>query len=134
MKKFVKALSLTLVLAMLALSLAACGNKTLSGKYVSDDIDFVVGTYSASYEFEGNKVTIVKDVDMRVGQDPDPITFNGTYEIVEEDDGDLKIKLTLDGAEEDEHIKAGTYALEQGEDYIKIGLIKYTKAVAYKAI
>ena len=128
MKKTVKALSLTLVLAILALSLFACGGKTLSGKYVSDEIDFVLGSYSASYEFRGNKVTIVKDVDMRIGEDPDPITFNGTYEIVEEDDGDLKIKLTLEGDEEDEHIKAGTYALEEGEDYIKIGLAKYTKA------
>ena len=128
MKKSVKVLSMALVLVMLALSLVACGGKTLSGKYVSDEIDFVIGSYSASYEFKGDKVTIVKDVDMKFGQDPDPITFNGTYEIVEEEDGDLKIKLTLDGNEEDEHIKAGTYALEQGEDYIKIGPAKYTKA------
>ena len=128
MKKSVKLLSMALVAVMLCLSLFACGGKTLSGKYVSDEIDFVVGSYSATYEFKGNNVTITKDVDMKIGSDPDPLVIEGTYEIVEEEDGDLKIKLELNGEDEDDDIKAGTYALEIGEDYIKIASVKYTKA------
>ena len=124
MKKSVKLLSMALVVVMLCLAFTACG-KTLSGEYEAE-INLGIVSYTATYEFNGNKVTITKDVDAIIN-DPEPVEFTGTYEITEEKDGDLKIKLTLDGDAQDEHIKAGTYSLEIEEDYIKIAGVKYDK-------
>jgi hypothetical protein len=50
-------------------------------------------------------------------------TVDGKYKV---DDG--KITLTFDNEDDDVKSYNGTFDFEEGEDYIKIGLITYTKA------
>ena len=118
MKKSIRIIAaLALVLAM-CLTLASCGKK-LSGTYEAK-VDALVASYTATYEFSGSNVEITKKAEV-LGQSK-TTTFEGTYEITGEDD-DLEITITLD--DEDDDIKSGTFAFEEGEDYIKIGLVKY---------
>ena len=113
MTKLTKVLALVLVAAMLCIALASCG-KTLSGTYSAE----IIGT-GASYTFKGSKVTIKAKV---LGFEK---TFDGKYEIYEED-GAEKIKFTFEDDDAKEY--AGSFSFSEGEDYIKIGGIKYTKA------
>lgn len=118
MKKSIRIIAaFALVLAM-CLTLASCGKK-LSGTYEAK-VDALVASYTATYEFSGSNVEITKKAEV-LGQSK-TTTFEGTYEITGEDD-DLEITITLD--DEDDDIKSGTFAFEEGEDYIKIGLVKY---------
>ena len=118
MKKSMRIIvSLALVVVM-CLTLASCGKK-LSGTYEAK-VDAIVASYTATYEFSGSNVEITKKAEV-LGQSK-TTTFEGTYEITGEDD-DLEITITLD--DEDDDIKSGTFAFEEGEDYIKIGLVKY---------
>ena len=98
------------------LSLVSCGK--LSGTYESA----VLGTGS-KITFSGSKVTITAIV---LGQDVasiegkykvkgDEITFD--YSDKEENEDLNKILETLNG----------TLSFEKGDDYIKIGAVKYTK-------
>jgi uncharacterized lipoprotein YehR (DUF1307 family) len=113
MTKLTKVLALVLVAAMLCIALASCG-KTLSGTYTAE----VIGT-GASYTFKGSKVTITAKV---FGFEK---TFDGKYEIYEED-GAEKIKFTFEDDDAEEY--AGSFSFSEGDGYIKIGGIKYTKA------
>ena len=112
-----KLLCVALVVVMM-LSLVACSKK-LSGTYEAE-FDIKVMKYTASYTFSGNKVEIVKKT--TVFGVVDSVTFEGTYEITENDDGTMEITINLET--EDDHIKSGTYTFEEGEDYIKIGSSK----------
>ena len=122
MKLWIRILSLLMILALCTAVLASCA-KTLSGTY-EGEVDAVVLKYTATYEFSGNKVNITKKSTTILGT-VNTVELSGTYEITENDDGSMEITFTLDG--EDEQIKGGTYTFEEGEDYIKIGLSKYTK-------
>lgn len=122
MKLWIRILSLLMILALCTAVLASCA-KTLSGTY-EGEVDAVVLKYTATYEFSGNKVNITKKSTTILGT-VNTVELSGTYEITENDDGSMEITFTLDG--EDEQIKGGTYTFEEGEDYIKIGLAKYTK-------
>lgn len=122
MKKSIRILALIMVLALGMVMLASCA-KTISGTY-EGEVDAVILKYTATYEFSGSKVTITKKTTTLLGT-VDSVTFDGSYEIAENDDGTMEITFTLDN--EDEQIKSGTYTFEEGEDYIKIGLFKYTK-------
>ena len=97
---------------MLGTLLVACGKK-LDGKYTLS----VAGT-GADYDFDGSKVTITVKV---LGQNV--ASAEGTYSI--EDD-----KITFEFESEDEEVEkySGTFDFEEGEDYIKIGVLQYTKA------
>jgi hypothetical protein len=53
------------------------------------------------------------------------VSFEGKYEIAENDDGSMEITIALES--EDDEIKSGTYTFEEGEDYIKIAGIQYNK-------
>lgn len=98
-----------MALLMVGMMFVACG-KTISGTYSAEGY----GT-GMSYEFSGKKVTISVKV---VGAEAAAI--EGTYKI----EGD-KITLTFDGDEGKEH--SGTFDFEEGDDFIKIGIVKYTK-------
>ena len=107
-------LALTLVLGVV-FSMASCG-KLLSGKYKSG---------ITTYEFAGNKATVTYEL---FGFQK---SIEGTYKIAENEEGDMTITFTFEGEEEGSDDYAGEFAFaegtENGEDYIKIGLIKYTK-------
>ncbi len=122
MKKTVRILAVVMAVLMVTLVLASCG-KTLKGAY-SAEVDVVVLKYTATYEFSGKNVTVTKVVNPLIG-DSKTSTIEGTYEIIENDDGSMDIKFEFKTA--DDHIKSGTFDFEEGEDYIKIGIVKYTK-------
>ena len=113
MRKLTKIVALVLVVALACVALASCGKK-LSGTYKAE----VVGT-GATYTFKGSKVTITAKV---FGFEK---TFEGKYEIYEEDDAE-KIKFTFE--DEDAEQYSGSFSFSEGEDYIKIGGLKYTKS------
>ena len=123
MKKFVKVISALLVLAALCTVFASCA-KTISGKYTNDDLDFGIYSYKVTYNFSGSKVTITK-TSSGIISGSNTTTIEGKYEIVENDNG-MEITFTFETADDD--IKSGTYSFEEGDGFIKIAGIKYTKA------
>ena len=108
---FVKVIALALVVATLACVFASCG-KTISGIYSAE----ALGT-GAEFEFKGNKVSITVKV---LGFSGDPV--EGKYEI-----NDDKITFTFESDDSDVKKYDGTFDFEKGDDYIKIGGVKYTK-------
>ncbi|MBR5124829.1 MAG: hypothetical protein IKU90_06825 [Clostridia bacterium] len=122
MKKSVRILAVAMALLMVTFVFASCG-KTIKGSY-SAEVDVIALKYTATYEFSGKNVTVTKVVNPLIGESK-TYTIEGTYEIIENDDDTMDIKFTFET--EDEHIKSGTLDFEQGEDYIKIGVVKYTK-------
>ncbi|MBQ8431420.1 MAG: hypothetical protein IJX28_00900 [Clostridia bacterium] len=121
MKKFTKILALTLVAVMLVCTFASCAKK-LSGDY-EGEVNFVIGKASVTYSFSGSKVTVTSKT--TVLGNVNTTTYEGTYEIAENDDGTMEITLTIENG--DDNVKSGTYTLEEGEDYIKIAGIQYNK-------
>lgn len=114
MKKILSLTAVILVVAMLAMSLVSCA-PTISGTYYSGD-KTLTKTY-IELDFSGSEVTISQ---ITVGS----VTWETTasYSIAED-------KITIE-VPEDANILAkaynGEFTLEEGEDYIKIGAIKYT--------
>ena len=121
MKKSIRILAVVLALTAILCVLASCG-KTISGTYEAE-VDALIMKYTATYEFSGSKVNITKKTTL-LGS-VSTAEFKGTYEITENDDGSMEITIELET--EDDQIKSGTFAFEEGEDYIKIGLVKYNK-------
>lgn len=124
MKKSVKVLALVMVALMLCMSLVSCGKK-LSGSY-KGEINILLASYEVVYEFKGEKVTVTRQVESILG-DSEPFVLEGTYEITEDDDGELKIKFEYDKEDDKGVIKGGTFDFEEGDGYIKIAGIKYTE-------
>ena len=125
MKKTVlKVVALMLVAVVACMALVSCSKK-LSGSY-KGEINALVASYEVVYEFKGNKVTATRQVSSILGNS-DPVVIEGEYEITEAADGDLQITFTYPSDNKDEVIKGGTFDFEEGEDYIKIGVAKYTK-------
>ena len=120
MKNTIKIVSVVLLVCMLVLGLASCAKK-LSGTY-SAEVDLGLVKFTANYEFSGSKVTVTKITNPIIG-DSKTTTFEGEYEIIENDDETMDIKFTFET--EDDDIKSGTFDFEDGEDYIKIGIVKY---------
>ncbi len=109
MKKTIRVAALVMALLMVGMMFVACG-KTLSGEYSAE----IAGT-GASFEFSGKNVTITS----KIGG-AEIYSADGTYEI--EDD---KITFSFENSEAKEF--SGTFDFEEGDDYIKIGIVKYTK-------
>lgn len=118
-KTLVRVLSLALLTVMLVTVLASCGG--LSGDYVGE-IEVAGQKISVTYSFSGDDVTITTKTTI-LGQ-VNTETKEATYEITENDDGTKEITFTMeiDGKEE-----SNTVTFEEGDDYIKLGGIKYTK-------
>ncbi len=120
MKRTLKVAAIVMAALILCLALASCGKK-LSGKYSAD----LFGT-GTTLEFNGNKVKLGVTITL-IGE---VASLDGTYSI--DDD-----KITFDFVDEDgvENEKAkevlgkfkGEVSFEEGDDYIKIGGVKYTK-------
>ena len=122
MKKSIRIMAVVMALLMVTLVFASCG-KTIKGAYKADIGLVGLAGYTATYTFSGKKVEISKTATL-LGQST-TTNFEGTYEITEKDDGTMEITITLEN--DDDDIKSGTYVFEEGENYIKIGLVKYDK-------
>lgn len=122
MKRSIRFVAVAMALLMLCLALTSCGKK-LSGTYEAEIGVGALASYNASYTFSGSKVEISKTATLLGATKT--TTFDGIYEIVEKDNGKMEITITLDS--EDDDIKSGTFTFEEGEDYIKIGLVEYKK-------
>ena len=106
---------IALVLALsLVFVLVSCG-KTLSGTYATGEL---LGT-GATYTFKGSKVTVTAKV---LGFEK---SFEGKYEIFEDEKGAEKIKFTFESNDAKEY--AGTFSFSEGDKSITIGGITYKK-------
>ncbi len=110
-----KKLMCAVLVVVVMLSLVAC-SKQLSGTDQAE-FDIKIMKYTASYTFKGDKVEITKKTNV-FGM-VDTTSFEGTYEIIENEDGSMEIVISLET--EDDQIKSGTFTFEEGEGYIKIG-------------
>lgn len=115
MKKFTKALSLAMVLAIVCITLASCSS--ISGTYENNGF---FGLGSTELTFKGSKITV------EMGD----LEVEGTYKI-----NDDKITIEFPDENEDDlswsdlfKVLNGEHNFEKGDDYIKIGGTKYTKA------
>ena len=121
MKKTVRILALVMALATVLCVFAACGT-TLSGTY--SNVEEVLGIESgARIEFSGKKFEMTLIV---LGQEA---TLEGTYKIKDD-----KITFTFDEDEiENDWVKEAVEDMtdsvdfKKGDDYIKIGGVKYEK-------
>ena len=120
MKKTVSLVLVCVLLACTLITFVSC-DKMLSGEYTAE-VDLIIGKSSVTYKFDPfGKVTCTTNT---LGKEN---VQEGKSEL--NDAGD-KITLTFenkDGVEESE-----SYNFAQGEEngvkYVKIGLVKYTKA------
>ncbi|MBR2943460.1 MAG: hypothetical protein IKC16_00045 [Clostridia bacterium] len=116
MKKTVRIAALMLVLVMTVFVLASCGNKP-KGEYTAK-IEAFGQSVETTYDFGGKdftcttKTTVLGTVNTEVTE--------GTYEIIEAEDGSLEIALTVDD-------KTSTFTYEKADEYIKIGGVQYNK-------
>ena len=116
MKKIISTILVCVLLVSSLLALTSCG-KTLTGKYEANLIAAEV-----TYEFGAfGKVTCT--VDPIIG---DEKVYEGKYEF--NDAGD-KITLTFDSEDADEYEGMHDFSSgeEDGQEYIKLGLVKYEK-------
>lgn len=113
MKRIISTLLVCVLLVGCVFSLAACGKK-LSGTYKDP-------TGNVSYKFSGSKVT--KTTDNIIGDDT---VVEGKYSIEETEDGKFEITIEFEG--EDAYTVPFSEGEENGEKYIWMGLVKYTKA------
>ena len=120
-KNVIRIIALVLMAAALCTVFASCGKK-LSGKYTGK-LDILLASYTVTYNFSGSKVTVTKTGEI-LGQSK-TTTLEGKYEITENDNG-MEITITFETKDDD--IKSGTYSLEEGDGYIKIGGVQYNKA------
>lgn len=116
MKKTVRIAALMLVLVMTVFVLASCGNKP-KGEYTAK-VEIAGQSVETTYDFGGKnytctvKTTFLGTVNTEVTE--------GTYEIIEAEDGTLEIALTIDD-------KTSTFTYEKADEYIKIGGVQYNK-------
>lgn len=122
MKTFAKVLSLVLVATMVCVLFASCA-KTISGTYKGEVDAFGLAGAEVTYKFSGSKVSVTATASVFGFEKT--IESDGTYEIIENDDGELKIKFTFEDADAEKY--SGTFSFSEGDDYIKIGGAKYTK-------
>lgn len=115
-------ISLVLVAVMLVCVLASCGKKVASGSYEAE-LSVLGQSAGVTYTFKGNKIVAESKVEVLGFENT--TSAEGTYEIVENDDGDLEIKIDFD--DETEIFRDGTYSFSEGDDYIKISGVKYEK-------
>ena len=121
-KTITKILSLSLVAVILVCSLVSCGKK-LSGSY-SAELELFGQRGEVIYTFSGKNVEATFKTTVLGNVNKDTVT--GKYEIAEASDGTLEI--TFDFETENNWFKDKTVVLEEGEDYITLGTVKYTKA------
>ena len=114
MKNLVRILSVTLVVAMIAVSLVACGGP--SGTYTFGDTS-LTKTYT-QYKFSGSKFEFSSYV---AGNKVEATSYSGKYKVA-----DGEITFTWKNADGEE--KSDTQTYKENEDgSITIGIITYKK-------
>lgn len=121
-KTFIKILTLTLIAVMLVCSLASCGKKVSSGSYEAE-IEVLGQSWNVTYTFKGNKVEAVNKITLLGNVNSE--TAKGKYEIVENADGSMEITFKFE--EENNSFKNKTVTYKEGDGYIELGGVKYTK-------
>ena len=129
MKKTIKIISITLVIAMLTLVLASCGPKILLGTYTSEGSLGSIAGAKTSYTFSGVKNVTLTSTTTLLGS-TSTSEYKGTYELKTAADGTQQITLTFEDSDASSY--SGTYTFEQGKtedgvETIKIGMSTYTK-------
>jgi len=123
MKKTIKLVAVVMVIAMLALSLVACG-KSLSGKYSAT---FDIGLYetTTTYEF-GLFGKVTRTVTQEVfGGEPDTVVTEGKYEIMEDPENPESLIIAFEFEGEERTTASLDQGTENGTKYIKIGGRQY---------
>ena len=122
-KTAIRIVSITLVIVMACFALASCSNAP-SGKYSNDDY---------ALEFSGDTVEVT------YGGDSKKTTVEGTFEMGEDEEGNITITITLPESDSIldfsynalKLILDGTHTYNKGEDtkgaYIEIGSTKFYK-------
>ena len=125
MKKFVRIMSVALVVVMLCATLASCGK--VSGAY-SAKIDVLLASVEVTYDFGafGKVEMTVKGEALGA---TDTKTYEGKYEITEKEDDKMEITFTFDDENDDTKTYGGTqsFSIDKENDTIKIGLVTYKK-------
>ena len=125
MKKTIKLVAVVMVIAMLALSLVACG-KSLSGKYTAE-ANWGLGQTTYTYEFTmGGKVTRTTTTDTLFGN-PETKTAEGKYEIMEDNDDPEKLVIAFEFEGEDRVTYSYSEGTIDGEKVIIINGTTFTK-------
>ena len=118
MKRAYSLVALMLLASLLCTALVSC-SPTVSGSYYSGDKDGK-GTY-VSFEFSQRNVKITSFFENKLVWET-----QAAYCI---DKAETTITIELpEFAEEAAKCYSGEFSFKQGEDYVKIGVIKYTKA------
>lgn len=120
-RSFKKLVTIVLTVVMLVSSFAGCG-KSLSGSYEAE-LKVLGQSWKVTYTFSGKKVEAESKVTLLGNIETN--TYNGTYELVENEDGSMEI--TFDFEEETDLFKDGTFTFTEAEDYIKIAGSQYNK-------
>lgn len=123
MKKYLRILALVLIFVMGGIMLVSCA-KTISGTYEAK-MDVLLKKYTITYEFKGSNLTVTQREVGSFSGNVETNTYEGSYEIVEHDDGSMDIIIDIEGG--NDTIKDGTYVFQETEDYIVIGATKYYK-------
>ncbi|MBO5883185.1 MAG: hypothetical protein J6Q78_02120 [Clostridia bacterium] len=114
MKRSVRILALGVVAVILCMALASCG--TLSGTYKNDGL---FGFGATEIEFKGSKMYVNMggiEAEAKYSVKGDKITIE--FQDEDEDNADISDIFELLNGEHD---------FEKGDDYIKIGDVKYKK-------
>lgn len=118
MKKILSMLLVCVLLVGTLFALTSCGGP--SGKY-QDALKVT------TLEFSGSKVTIT--IDNIIGNDT---VLEGKYDITEDDEGNKTITFTFESEDDEADAWDAPMSYSEGEEdgkqYIKIGIVKYTKA------
>jgi hypothetical protein len=88
-------------------------------------MDVLLKKYTITYEFKGSNLTVTQREVGSFSGNVETNTYEGTYEIIEHDDGTMDIVIDIEGG--NDTIKDGTYVFQETEDYIVIGATKYYK-------
>ncbi|MBE6631016.1 MAG: hypothetical protein E7624_09265 [Ruminococcaceae bacterium] len=126
MKKFVRVLCFALVAVMLCATLASCSK--VSGAY-SAEVDLWLTKGKATYDF-GAFGSVTLTVTGELLGKSETKTYEGEYEIIENEDGTMKINFTFETENDDTKKYGGEHAfsIDEENNTITIGLITY-KAV-----
>lgn len=121
MKNLKRFVALAMITVLFCMSLVACGNK-LSGTYSATGDLFGVAGSTTTYKFSGSKVTVSVSASV-LGFEKNN-SFDGTYELVEED-GKNYIVFTF--GDEDAGSYSGKFSFAETENGIKISGVEYKK-------
>ena len=131
MKKILSAVLVCVLMLSCALALASCA-KIVTGTY-----EHVYGSeaagYKVTYAFSGTKVEVSRQLVSAIGS-LNPTVKNGTYEIIESEDGSKTITFTWDSSEnnEDGVAESGvslsfSEGTKDGKAFIEIGGVEFVK-------